>query len=109
MGVSPVEHNSVLHSGSAGQQAPDQTTSLAAACCTYSIARSGYITYIGCKTFMYVLLCCTTGRVKTLHPGVHGGILAIRSNPTHMEAIKQHNIQPIDLVSVKFTVRTSVL
>lgn len=40
------------------------------------------------------------GRVKTLHPGVHGGILAIRSNPTHMDAIKQHNIQTIDLVVV---------
>jgi AICAR transformylase/IMP cyclohydrolase PurH len=36
--------------------------------------------------------------VKTLHPGVHGGILAIRSNAAHMDAIKQHNIQPIDLV-----------
>jgi phosphoribosylaminoimidazolecarboxamide formyltransferase/IMP cyclohydrolase len=38
------------------------------------------------------------GRVKTLHPGVHGGILAIRSNAAHMDAIKQHNIAPIDLV-----------
>jgi AICAR transformylase/IMP cyclohydrolase PurH len=43
-----------------------------------------------------VVMC--TGRVKTLHPGVHGGILAIRGNPAHMDAIKQHNIQPIDLV-----------
>ena len=45
-----------------------------------------------------LLLSLPPGRVKTLHPGVHGGILAIRGNPAHMEAIKQHNIQPIDLV-----------
>lgn len=32
------------------------------------------------------------GRVKTLHPAVHGGILAKRSDATHMAAIKQHNI-----------------
>lgn len=40
------------------------------------------------------------GRVKTLHPGVHGGILAIRSNPEHMAAIKQHDISTIDVVVV---------
>lgn len=40
------------------------------------------------------------GRVKTLHPGVHGGILAIRDNATHMDAIAQHKITPIDLVVV---------
>lgn len=40
------------------------------------------------------------GRVKTLHPGVHGGILAIRDNTTHMEAISKHNIQTIDVVVV---------
>ena len=40
------------------------------------------------------------GRVKTLHPGVHGGILARRDLPAHMEAISQHNITPIDLVIV---------
>lgn len=46
------------------------------------------------------VVCCgvAAGRVKTLHPGVHGGILAIRGNPAHMDAIKQHNIQTIDLV-----------
>jgi AICAR transformylase/IMP cyclohydrolase PurH len=38
--------------------------------------------------------------VKTLHPGVHGGILAIRGNASHMDAIKQHNIKTIDLVSL---------
>ncbi len=36
------------------------------------------------------------GRVKTLHPGVHGGILARRSVPEHMAAIAEHNIGPID-------------
>ncbi len=40
------------------------------------------------------------GRVKTLHPGVHGGILAIRDSPAHMEAIAAHNISPIDVVVV---------
>ena len=40
------------------------------------------------------------GRVKTLHPLVHGGFLALRDNPTHLAAMQQHNIQPIDLVCV---------
>lgn len=41
-----------------------------------------------------------TGRVKTLHPGVHGGILAKRDEQQHMAAIDQHNISPIDVVVV---------
>ncbi|MBI4216128.1 MAG: bifunctional phosphoribosylaminoimidazolecarboxamide formyltransferase/IMP cyclohydrolase [Chloroflexi bacterium] len=40
------------------------------------------------------------GRVKTLHPAVHGGILARRGLPAHMEALKQSKISPIDLVAV---------
>lgn len=40
------------------------------------------------------------GRVKTLHPAVHGAILAKRSNPMHMEELRKQNIQPIDLVVV---------
>jgi phosphoribosylaminoimidazolecarboxamide formyltransferase/IMP cyclohydrolase len=40
------------------------------------------------------------GRVKTLHPAVHGGLLADRSKPEHLEAIAQHSIHPIDLVCV---------
>ncbi|HEU4510987.1 MAG TPA: bifunctional phosphoribosylaminoimidazolecarboxamide formyltransferase/IMP cyclohydrolase [Pyrinomonadaceae bacterium] len=40
------------------------------------------------------------GRVKTLHPRVHGGLLAMRSNPEHVAALEQHEIQPIDLVVV---------
>jgi len=40
------------------------------------------------------------GRVKTLHPGVHGGLLARRSDPAHMEALAAHDIEPIDLVAV---------
>lgn len=40
------------------------------------------------------------GRVKTLHPRVHGGLLAIRDNPHHVAALEQHGIQPIDLVVV---------
>jgi phosphoribosylaminoimidazolecarboxamide formyltransferase/IMP cyclohydrolase len=38
------------------------------------------------------------GRVKTLHPRLHGGILADRGKPEHMETISQHDIAPIDLV-----------
>ncbi len=40
------------------------------------------------------------GRVKTLHPKVHGGLLYIRGNATHEAAVQQHDIQPIDLVVV---------
>ena len=40
------------------------------------------------------------GRVKTLHPRVHGGLLAIRDNADHVAALEQHGIQPIDLVIV---------
>ena len=40
------------------------------------------------------------GRVKTLHPNIHGGILFIRSNKEHMETISKHNIVPIDYVIV---------
>jgi phosphoribosylaminoimidazolecarboxamide formyltransferase/IMP cyclohydrolase len=40
------------------------------------------------------------GRVKTLHPKVHGGLLYIRGNPRHEAAVLQHGIQPIDLVVV---------
>ena len=40
------------------------------------------------------------GRVKTLHPRVHGGLLAIRDNPEHTAAMEQHGIEPIDLVVV---------
>jgi phosphoribosylaminoimidazolecarboxamide formyltransferase/IMP cyclohydrolase len=40
------------------------------------------------------------GRVKTLHPNVHGGILAIRDNKEHAASMKDHAIAPIDLVVV---------
>ena len=40
------------------------------------------------------------GRVKTLHPKVHGGILHLRSNPAHVAAIAAHGIAPIDMVVV---------
>ncbi|PQM56124.1 MAG: bifunctional phosphoribosylaminoimidazolecarboxamide formyltransferase/inosine monophosphate cyclohydrolase [Rhodobacteraceae bacterium] len=38
------------------------------------------------------------GRVKTLHPSIHGGILALRDKPQHISDLKQNNIEPIDLV-----------
>ncbi|MDX1997609.1 MAG: bifunctional phosphoribosylaminoimidazolecarboxamide formyltransferase/IMP cyclohydrolase [Thermoanaerobaculia bacterium] len=40
------------------------------------------------------------GRVKTLHPKIHGGILADRSRPDHLAQITEHGIEPIDLVVV---------
>ena len=40
------------------------------------------------------------GRVKTLHPKVHGGVLFVRGNPKHEAAVKQHGIGPIDLIVV---------
>src|SRR5712664_3771190 len=38
------------------------------------------------------------GRIKTLHPRIHGGLLAVRDNPEHLAAMKEHDIEPIDLV-----------
>src|SRR6476646_1877960 len=40
------------------------------------------------------------GRVKTIHPRIAGGILAIRSKPEHMRALAEHGIPRIDLVAV---------
>ena len=40
------------------------------------------------------------GRVKTLHPKVHGGLLGVRDNPEHVAAMDEHEIAPIDLVVV---------
>jgi phosphoribosylaminoimidazolecarboxamide formyltransferase/IMP cyclohydrolase len=40
------------------------------------------------------------GRIKTLHPKIHGGLLALRDNPEHANAMKLHGIEPIDLVCI---------
>ena len=40
------------------------------------------------------------GRVKTLHPKIHGGILSRRNNPTHVSETAKHEIQEIDLVII---------
>src|ERR1700732_382301 len=40
------------------------------------------------------------GRVKTLHPAVHGGLLAMRNKAAHVDAMRAHNIRPIDLLVV---------
>jgi len=40
------------------------------------------------------------GRVKTLHPKVHGGLLGLRDNPEHVEVMKAHGIKTIDMVVV---------
>lgn len=40
------------------------------------------------------------GRVKTLHPAVHAGLLAVRGNPEHTEDLTRHGFEPIDIVAV---------
>ena len=40
------------------------------------------------------------GRVKTLHPKIHGGILGMRDNPEHVKTMEQHGIAPLDMVVV---------
>ena len=40
------------------------------------------------------------GRVKTLHPKIHGAILAVRDNKEHVKAMAEHGIVPVDLVVV---------
>ncbi len=40
------------------------------------------------------------GRVKSLHPKIFGGILAVRGNKKHMQEIKEENIDPIDIVVI---------
>jgi phosphoribosylaminoimidazolecarboxamide formyltransferase/IMP cyclohydrolase len=40
------------------------------------------------------------GRVKTLHPRIHGGLLALRDNEEHVAAMREHGIEPIDMVVV---------
>src|SRR5437764_9672252 len=40
------------------------------------------------------------GRLKTLHPAVHGGLLGVRANAAHAEAMRAHGIRPIDLIVV---------
>jgi len=40
------------------------------------------------------------GRVKTLHPKIHGGLLALRQNPEHMQILKEHNIGLIDMAVI---------
>src|SRR5215212_11902493 len=40
------------------------------------------------------------GRVKTLNPRIYAGLLAVRSNPDHVDTLNEHRIEPIDLVCV---------
>ena len=40
------------------------------------------------------------GRVKTLHPRIYAGLLAVRSNDEHVDTLNEHEIEPIDLVCV---------
>ena len=41
------------------------------------------------------------GRVKTLHPNIHGGILGRRNNANHIKKMQEHNIVEIDLLIIK--------
>lgn len=43
---------------------------------------------------------CLDGRVKTLHPKIHAGILAMRSNPEHVETLETLGIDPIDVIAI---------
>ncbi len=43
---------------------------------------------------------CLDGRVKTLHPKLHAGILAMRSNPEHMKQLEELDVTPIDIVAI---------
>lgn len=43
---------------------------------------------------------CLDGRVKTLHPKIHAGILAMRANPAHMASLKELGVDTIDLVAI---------
>ena len=43
---------------------------------------------------------CLDGRVKTLHPNIHAGVLAVRSNPEHMDQLVQLGVDPIDIVAI---------
>jgi len=43
---------------------------------------------------------CLDGRVKTLHPKIHAGLLAVRSNEQHMRQLREMNIDPIDMVVI---------
>ena len=43
---------------------------------------------------------CLDGRVKTLHPMIHAGILAMRDNPEHMQQIKDLGVEPIDIIAI---------
>jgi phosphoribosylaminoimidazolecarboxamide formyltransferase/IMP cyclohydrolase len=40
------------------------------------------------------------GRVKTLHPKIHGGLLGVRDNAQHVKAMQQHGIEPIDMIVI---------
>ncbi len=53
---------------------------------------------------------CLDGRVKTLHPTVHAGLLAMRSNPEHMKQLNELKIEPIDFVIVNlYPFKTTIL
>lgn len=53
---------------------------------------------------------CLDGRVKTLHPKIHGGILAVRDNPEHMRRLQELAITPIDLLIINlYPFRSTIL
>jgi hypothetical protein len=48
---------------------------------------------------------CLDGRVKTLHPKVHGGLLGVRGNPQHEQEMKEQGIEKIDMVRICIRIR----
>ena len=53
---------------------------------------------------------CLDGRVKTLHPKIHAGILAMRDNPEHMQALSDLGVSPVDIVDINlYPFRETVL
>src|SRR3979411_3208533 len=42
------------------------------------------------------------GRIKTLHPKIHGALLGLRDNPEHVATMKEHGIEPIDMAVTNF-------
>lgn len=62
---------------------------------TYGVPVADVSTYTGCPEML-------DGRVKTLHPKIHGAILARRDKPAHLAMLQSANIPPIDMVVVNF-------
>ena len=75
---------------------------------TAALLKSESIAHIGIENFTGFPEILG-GRVKTLHPKVHGGLLFLRDDPVHQEQAAAHEIEPIDLVVVNLYPFTSTV